>query len=119
LTSVVIKSVDEALVRRSMDEFAARLMSIHPEIDEIVVFGSFARGTYAPGSDLDVFIVLSRSEKSIRDRIADFLPGPFPVGMDLFPYTREEVAARSDSPLLAEVRGSRWRYTRAGPLTRA
>ena len=63
-------------------------------------------------SDLDVFIVLSHSSKPVRDRIPELLPGAFPVGVDLFPYTREEVTARVPSLLLDAVTRSRWRYTR-------
>jgi len=112
LNGVVVKSVDETAVRRAMDAYAARLLVAHPEIEEIVVFGSFAEGTWAPGSDLDVFIVLSHSSKRVRDRIPDLLPGAFPVGVDLFPYTRQEVAARGPSPFLDAVARSRWRYAR-------
>lgn len=114
LSGVVVKSVDEAAVRRAMDAYAARLLAAHPEIEEIVVFGSFAEGTWAPASDLDVFVVLSHSDKPVRDRIPDLLPGAFPVGVDLFPYTRQEVAVRVPSPLLDAVARSRWRYARAG-----
>lgn len=98
-----------------MDEYAAALLAGHPEVEEIVVFGSFANGNYSPGSDLDIFLLLNRSAKAVRDRIPDYLPGPFPVGVDLFPYTREEVAALRPSPLLDAVEGSRWRYRRSGP----
>ena len=110
LSGVVVKSVDEVALRRAMDAYAGRLLAGHPEIEEIVVFGSFAEGTWAPGSDLDVFILLSHSPKPVRDRIPELLPGAFPVGVDLFPYTREEVAARTPSPLLEAVARSRWRY---------
>ena len=112
MSSVIVKSVDEANVRRCVDQYAAGLLSAHPEIEEIVVFGSFANGTYAPGSDVDLFIVLSRSDRSVRDRIPDLLPGAFPVGVDLFPYTREEIASRVSPGLLDAVRASRWRYRR-------
>ena len=112
MSGVVVKSLDEAAVRRAMDAYAARLLAADPEIEEIIVFGSFEKGTWAPGSDLDVFVVLSRSTKSVRDRIPDLLPGPFPVGVDLFPYTREEVATRTPSLLLDAVAQSRWRYVR-------
>ena len=95
-----------------MDAYARRVLSSHPEVEEIVVFGSFVKGTYAPGSDIDVFILLSHSDKSVRERIPDYLPGPFPVGMDLFPYTGEEVESLAPSPVLDEVRRSSWRYRR-------
>ncbi len=112
MNGVVVKSVDEAAVHRAMDAYAGRLLGAHPEVEEIVVFGSFAEGNWSPGSDLDVFVVLSHSPKAIRERIPELLPGPFPVGVDLFPYTREEIGARTPSPVLAAVARSRWRYTR-------
>ncbi|MGH8244809.1 MAG: nucleotidyltransferase domain-containing protein [Gammaproteobacteria bacterium] len=99
-------------MRRAMDDYAARLLASHPEIEEIVVFGSFENGNYAPGSDLDIFLVLSDSKLRPRDRIPDLLPGAFPVGVDLFPYTREEIATWVSPGLLEVVRASRWRYRR-------
>ncbi len=83
-----------------------------PRVEEVVVFGSFAKGNYAPGSDIDVFIILNRAEGLIRDRIPEFLPGAFPVGVDLFPYTRQELETLASSPSLDAVRESRWRYRR-------
>ena len=112
MSGVVVKSLDETAVHRAMDRYAARLLATHPEIEEIVIFGSFAEGTWAPGSDLDIFIVLSDSPEPVRKRIPELLPGAFPVGVDLFPYTREEIAARAPSPLLDAVARSRWRYAR-------
>ena len=112
MSSVVIRSVDAAAVRRSADEYAARLLATRPEVEEIVVFGSFAKGTWAPGSDLDVLVLLSRSAKPFRERIPDLLPGPFPVGLDLFPYTREELAAAGLRSFVDEVGRSTWRYRR-------
>ena len=113
MTTVVVKSIDKEHVRRSMDEYARRLFETFPEVDEIVVFGSFERGNYCPGSDLDVLIVLSRSAQPIRDRISLYLPDEFPVAMDLFPFTRAELADRAPSPVLQAATASRWRYLRS------
>ena len=57
----------------------------------IVWFGSRVTGIPSPGSDVDVCLVLERSDKPFRERAADYLPVGFPVGMDLFPYTAEEL----------------------------
>ena len=115
MSGVVVKSLDEGAIHRAMDAYAARLLAAHPEVEEVVVFGSFVDGTWAPGSDLDVFVVLAASAKLVRDRIPDLLPGAFPVGVDLFPYTREEIAARLPSPVLDAVARSPWRYGRRPP----
>ena len=114
MASVEIKSIDKAQVRAAADEWAACLLQRRPDIAEIVVFGSFEQDTYVPGSDLDVFILLERAEKPVHERIPDLMPKRFPVGMDVFPYTCEEVSARAPSPILDAVNRSTWRYTRGG-----
>ena len=113
MSSVEVRSVDLAHLRKRVDEYAAWLLARRPEVDEIVVFGSFADGSYAPGSDLDVFLLLSESEKDVWHRVPDYLPGAFPVGLDLFPYTVREVESRRPSSLLDAVDRSEWRYRRS------
>ena len=112
MNSVVVKSVDEALIRRCMDEYASRLFSTHAEVEEVIVFGSFTEDCYGPGSDLDVFIALSTSDKPVHEQIPELLPDGFPVPLDPFPFTREEIAARRPSALLDAVGSSKWRYKR-------
>lgn len=112
MSSVEVRSVDFAQLRRQMDEYAAWLLRTRPEVDEIVVFGSFADDSYAPGSDLDVFIILSESEIRVWDRVPDYLPGAFPVGLDIFPFTRREVESLRPCSLLHAVDASEWRYHR-------
>ena len=112
MSSVVIKWVDAAAVRRAVDDYAARLLATRDDVEEVVVFGSFANGTFAPGSDVDIFIVLTASDKAVRDRVPAFLPDAFPVGVDVFPYTRQEMARLAPSPLLDAVNASSWRYRR-------
>lgn len=70
-------------------------------------FGSWVSGTPGPGSDVDLCLVLSQSDKRFRERIPDYLPGAFPVGLDLFPYTEDELER-----LLTESPG--WREALAG-----
>src|SRR3990167_4864548 len=87
LSGVVVKSIDKAAVRRAVDAYAAELLQ-RPEVEEVVVFGSFETDTYAPGSDLDVLIVLRVSALPIHDRAAHYRGGALPVPLDLFPFTR-------------------------------
>ena len=98
--------------RAGMDRYARDLLESHPEVEEVIVFGSFENDTYAPGSDLDVFVVLREASDS-RDRIPRFLPHKsLEAPVDVFAFTRAEMAERCDSPLLAAVKKSRWRYQR-------
>ncbi|HET7294511.1 MAG TPA: nucleotidyltransferase domain-containing protein [Vicinamibacteria bacterium] len=112
MSTVVVKSVDLRALRRAVDAWAEQLLEQHEEIEEVVVFGSFEAGNWSPGSDLDVFLVLSHADRPVRERAVAYLPGAFPVGLDIFPFTRAEIAERSGSPLLAAVARSRWRYAR-------
>ena len=50
-----------------------------------------ARGGWSPGSDVDLCIVVDRCAKASRDRASDYLPSKFPVGIDLFVYTEDEL----------------------------
>jgi len=94
-----------------MDAYASTLLA-RAEVEEVVVFGSFEQGTYAPGSDLDVLIVLRESSLTIGDRPAEYRPAHFPVPLDLFPFTRAELEARQGSPMSVAFDSSRWRYRR-------
>jgi predicted nucleotidyltransferase len=94
-----------------MDAWAGELLA-RPEVHEVIVFGSFENDTYAPGSDLDVLIVLDASPLAIADRAAEYRPLQFPVPIDLFAFTRAELEARFQTPLGRAIQTSRWRYRR-------
>ena len=88
--SLVVKSNNRAAVERAVRDWARRLRERRPEVRRIIWFGSRVTGTPAPGSDVDVCVVLAHADKPFRDRIGDYLPYGFPVGVDLFPYTVAE-----------------------------
>ena len=89
--SLVIKSNNEAAVERAVVGWARGIGDRHPEVRRIIWFGSRVNGIPAPGSDVDVCLVLAHSEKPFRERVGDYLPVGFPVGLDLFPYTQAEL----------------------------
>ena len=64
--------------------------------DRIVLFGSYARGTPNPDSDVDVLVVmrLPRGRRDVRQAAAirDRIPAPFP--MDLIVRSPEQIARR-------------------------
>jgi predicted nucleotidyltransferase len=85
-------------VEEALERHVERLLERCHEIEEIVLFGSLVSGTPVPGSDVDLLIILSASAQPFVDRIPQFLPTAFPVGMDIFPYTRDEVERLKDEP---------------------
>jgi predicted nucleotidyltransferase len=78
-------------VRRALDDYVRRLVTDHPEVEAVILFGSLASGTPVPGSDVDLVVILTDSDRRFIDRIPAFLPAHFPVPLDVFPYTRAEV----------------------------
>lgn len=90
LSSVVIKSVDREQIKKAVSSFAARLRDQYPEVERVIWFGSWVSGLPAPGSDVDLCLILSASDKPPRDRVSEYLPLGFPVGVDLFAYTKAE-----------------------------
>lgn len=94
-------------MRRAVEEHVRVLAARYPELEEVILFGSLVRGTAVPGSDVDLLLVLTASDRSFVDRIPAFLPSHFPVGVDIFPYTRaelERMKAEGNSFVLAALR---------------
>ena len=83
--------MDEALLQ-AMTE--AIVDEVHP--DEIILFGSHARGDVNPASDLDLLVVVPDSEEArlkrrrITGRIYRSIAA-YPVAKDILLYTRSEV----------------------------
>lgn len=80
-----------------MHSYAAQLREQHPEIERIIWFGSWVSGIPTPGSDVDLCLILSASDQPPRERISKYLPLGFPVGVDLFAYTKDELEHMKDS----------------------
>jgi predicted nucleotidyltransferase len=54
-------------------------------------FGSYARGDWGVGSDLDLIVVIERSETPFGSRVIDQGTSILPVPTDIFVYTRSEL----------------------------
>ncbi|HMH53754.1 MAG TPA: nucleotidyltransferase domain-containing protein [Candidatus Acidoferrum sp.] len=76
----------------SLRELATRLGTERPEIQEIRLFGSLARGQRNPFADADLLIVLDSSDVPARERIPRYKPTRIPLPVDLTVCTRDELA---------------------------
>jgi predicted nucleotidyltransferase len=78
---------------------AQRLLASRANVIEVSLFGSLARGNYAPGSDADIFILLREDSRRFIDRIPEFLSHFSDVGVpiEVFPYTQEELKRMADT----------------------
>jgi len=84
----------------------ARLIRDLGEPVEVLLFGSYARGTELEGSDVDVLVILPRLNRRIRDIVWDIAwEVGFEAGVVIsaIPITFEERERFSDSPFLKAV----------------
>ena len=79
------------LLRQELERFTA-LLSQHPGIVRVILFGSASRGELHRASDLDLIIV-QRTEKRFLDRLDEIYGLLTPrVACDILVYTPEEFA---------------------------
>ena len=67
--------------------------------EEVVLFGSWGKGTARVDSDLDVLVIGEFAEsKWLRDRELKGVLREYPIAIDLHLYTREEVEIETRAP---------------------
>jgi predicted nucleotidyltransferase len=80
-------------------DVAARVRAERPEIEEIILIGSYATDNAHYYSDLDLVVILSHDDRTPINRIPEYLllfqDSPLPT--DVFVFTREEVERRSEA----------------------
>lgn len=78
---------------KELRKIAKKLKEENPNVDKILLFGSLARKEATPKSDADILVILKDDERRFIDRIPDFLEyfRLMGMGVDIFPYTRQEV----------------------------
>jgi predicted nucleotidyltransferase len=80
---------------QKLKQKAVSVTQANPDVLEISLFGSLARGDHGPGSDADLFILVKEDGQTPFDRIPRllrlFLDGP--IGVDGLVYTPAEIEA--------------------------
>lgn len=98
--SLTIYSVDEDMVAQALEQFVSACRQ-RPEVLAVVLFGSLAGDRFGVGSDVDLLLILEDSPLPFLDRIPVYRPERFPVDVDVFSYTLEEV--QSGHPVALEA----------------
>jgi predicted nucleotidyltransferase len=99
--SVSVFWLDLNQIRHRLKVAVQQLAQTHPEIEEVRLFGSLARGDAVPGSDADLIVVLSDTQLPFLDRFAHYQPDFCGIGVDVLAYTRAELAQmRADGNVL-------------------
>lgn len=90
LNSSVLRWPDAETVRLALDEWAGKLLKRRKDILGIACLGSYARGDWGVGSDLDLLVIVAGSAAPPGRRGADFDTTSLPVPVDLIVYTADE-----------------------------
>jgi len=90
LNSSVLKWPDKRDVDCAVRQWAPQAIQRHPEVMRIGYFGSYARGDWGVGSDLDMVVVVRSSDQPFHRRAVAWDTTDLPVPVDLLVYTAEE-----------------------------
>lgn len=92
LHSSVLKWPDAAVVDRAVRTWTADLLERLPGIAAIGYFGSYARGDWGVGSDLDLVAVVEETTEPFERRAAQWDLNRLPVPAEILVYSRSEWA---------------------------
>lgn len=89
-SSSVLVWPDAAAVDRAARRWASRVTRERRGVRRIGYFGSYARGDWGPGSDLDLIVVVDDADEPFVRRAARWDTTDLPVPVDLLVYTDAE-----------------------------
>ncbi len=103
LSSSVLKWPNAQVVDRAVRAWAHRLAREYSAIRRIGYFGSYARGDWGVGSDLDVIVIVDDAPQPFEQRARAWDTAELPVPTDVLVYTQDEWQALQN--------GGRWHRT--------
>lgn len=90
LSSSVLKWPDEQMVEKALRVWVERMVQGRGDVLRIGYFGSYARGDWGVGSDLDLVIVVEHSKQPFFRRSIEWDTTLLPVPVDILVYTQDE-----------------------------
>ncbi len=90
LRSSVLKWPDAKTVDKAVRQWAQQVAQAHPGTRRIGYYGSYARGDWGVGSDVDLLVIVARSDRPFIERAAAWDATGLPVPADLLVYTEGE-----------------------------
>lgn len=90
LHSSVLKWPDRETVNGAVKKWGSKIRQARPDVLSVGYFGSYARGNWGVGSDLDLVVIVSTSNKPFLTRAREFDTTTLPVPADILVYTEEE-----------------------------
>ncbi len=90
LNSSVLKWPDRAAVDQAARAWVQAEAERHPEVQKLGYFGSYARGDWSVGSDLDLVAIVDQSSVPVERRALSWDLLGLPVPAELLIYTPDE-----------------------------
>ena len=90
LSSSVIRWPDLETVRKAIRRWAEAEVPKHPDLVRLGYFGSYARGEWGVGSDLDLIAIVEQSPEASERRNLSWSLTSLPLPSDLLVYTLGE-----------------------------
>ena len=90
LNSFILKWPDAQTVAQAVRHWSQKALVSHYDVIRIGYFGSYARGDWGVGSDLDLIIVVESSDQPFERRASEWDATELPVPADVLVYTDEE-----------------------------
>lgn len=103
LHSSVLRWPDAAAVAEAVRSWGAEVAAEHPQVRSVGYFGSYARGDWGVGSDVDIVIVVERTDEPFERRALAFDATGLPVPADVLVYSAAEWEQRSDTAVARET----------------
>lgn len=95
LGSSVLRWPDAQTVDRAVRDWARRAVRRRPDVTRIGYFGSYSRGDWSVGSDLDLIVVVRASDQPFEKRASQWDATDLPVPTDVLVYTVDELRSMS------------------------
>ena len=114
LNSSVLKWPDARTVDEAVRCWADKMAQDRGNVVQIGYFGSYARGDWGVGSDLDVIVIVEHSELPFERRGVEWDTMELPVPADVLVYTTSEWQSLSRQGRFYQVvmREAVWVYAR-------
>ena len=105
LNSPVMRWPDRDAVVRAVTQWARGAARAHPEVVRIGIIGSYARGNWGVGSDVDILVELGACETPFERRALHLPEANLPVPEEILVYTTDELRRMRDdhNPFIAEA----------------
>lgn len=92
LNSSVLKWPDHKKVARAVRSWSAEQGRRLPDLKRLGYFGSYARGNWGVGSDLDLIAIIDETSESFERRALNWDLNDLPVPAEIIIYTVKEWA---------------------------